>query len=170
MIGEGDKAKLADFGLARIAPDLARESVSQINTDTRAGTPGYMAPELVMAGNVSARTDSFSFGIVLLQLLTGKPPANPVTREMVLDELADVMEDPARLQSADLDPAAGAWRIEQARATLRIAVRCTRARTAQRCEAREVVRELDELAGRAGASAAASEPAPGVAGCDHGRD
>ena len=48
-------AKLADFGLARLEPDLARESVSHVSTQTRSGTPGYMAPELVIAGNVSPR-------------------------------------------------------------------------------------------------------------------
>ncbi|OIW19138.1 hypothetical protein TanjilG_03628 [Lupinus angustifolius] len=59
--------KIADFGMARLFP----EDQSQVNTRV-AGTNGYMAPEYVMHGNLSVKADVFSYGVVVLELITGQ--------------------------------------------------------------------------------------------------
>ncbi|KAF1876383.1 hypothetical protein Lal_00029731 [Lupinus albus] len=59
--------KIADFGMARLFP----EDQSQINTRV-AGTNGYMAPEYVMNGNLSVKADVFSYGVLVLELITGQ--------------------------------------------------------------------------------------------------
>ncbi|XP_027922185.1 cysteine-rich receptor-like protein kinase 10 isoform X2 [Vigna unguiculata] len=58
--------KIADFGMARLFP----EDQTQVNTRV-AGTNGYMAPEYVMHGNLSVKADVFSYGVLVLELITG---------------------------------------------------------------------------------------------------
>ncbi|KAM1608274.1 hypothetical protein ACFXTN_018991 [Malus domestica] len=59
--------KIADFGMARLFP----EDETHVNTRV-AGTNGYMAPEYVMHGHLSAKADVFSFGVVVLELISGQ--------------------------------------------------------------------------------------------------
>lgn len=70
---EGEEvARILDFGLAK---DLTAQSPAGLSDDgTIMGTPEYMAPEQVNAGPVDARTDLYSFGILLYELITGSPP------------------------------------------------------------------------------------------------
>ncbi|KAH0684489.1 hypothetical protein KY289_022241 [Solanum tuberosum] len=59
--------KIADFGMARLYP----EDKTHVNTRV-AGTNGYMAPEYVMHGHLSVKADVFSFGVVILELISGQ--------------------------------------------------------------------------------------------------
>ena len=62
------QAKIADFGIARI------ESSSMTQAGTVMGTPAYMSPEQIMGQVVDARSDIYSSGVLLYQLLTGERP------------------------------------------------------------------------------------------------
>ncbi|XP_072989634.1 cysteine-rich receptor-like protein kinase 43 isoform X2 [Typha latifolia] len=58
--------KIADFGMARLFPE------EQTHVQTRiAGTNGYMAPEYLMHGSLSTKADVFSFGVLLLEVVSG---------------------------------------------------------------------------------------------------
>ncbi|XP_058183498.1 cysteine-rich receptor-like protein kinase 43 [Rhododendron vialii] len=59
--------KIADFGMARLFP----EDQTHVNTRV-AGTNGYMAPEYLMHGRLSVKADVFSFGVVVLELISGQ--------------------------------------------------------------------------------------------------
>lgn len=59
--------KIADFGMARLYP----EDATHVNTRV-AGTNGYMAPEYVMHGHLSVKADVFSFGVLVLELISGQ--------------------------------------------------------------------------------------------------
>lgn len=62
-------AQVADFGFAKLVPDGA----SHITTGVK-GTLGYLAPEYAMWGKVSESCDVYSFGILVLELVSGKRP------------------------------------------------------------------------------------------------
>uniref|UniRef100_A0A453KT05 non-specific serine/threonine protein kinase n=1 Tax=Aegilops tauschii subsp. strangulata TaxID=200361 RepID=A0A453KT05_AEGTS len=70
LLDERWVAKIADFGMARLFPE-AGDGRSHVQTRV-AGTNGYMAPEYLMHGHLSAKADVFSFGVLVLEILSGR--------------------------------------------------------------------------------------------------
>ncbi|KAM0888594.1 hypothetical protein ACQ4PT_028239 [Festuca glaucescens] len=69
LLGDDMKAKVADFGLVRLAPSDGK----CVSVETRlAGTFGYLAPEYAVTGRVTTKADVFSFGVILMELVTGR--------------------------------------------------------------------------------------------------
>jgi serine/threonine-protein kinase len=69
LLNADGRIKVADFGLAR-----AESASKQTKTGMLIGTVGYLAPEQVISGDADARTDVYSAGIMLFELLTGRQP------------------------------------------------------------------------------------------------
>jgi tetratricopeptide (TPR) repeat protein len=66
--------KIVDFGLAKMNSSALPDSLSLTQPGVAVGTPLYMSPEQASGKRVNQRTDVFSLGLVLLELLTGRPP------------------------------------------------------------------------------------------------
>lgn len=102
--------KILDFGIAKLVqPEMDDRSVTTMTTQTRTGsvlgTVAYMSPEQLRGKNVDVRSDIFSFGAILLEMLTGKRAfsgeTNADTMTAVLkDEPKGLAEDSTRLHPA----------------------------------------------------------------------
>ena len=71
MVGENDSVKVMDFGIARAVSD---NSATQAATAGIVGTAQYFSPEQARGDAVDARTDLYSTGVILYELLAGRPP------------------------------------------------------------------------------------------------
>src|SRR5436305_2397399 len=96
MIDGDGNVRVADFGLAVAAGDP---------TASHAGTPQYMAPELLAGGQASVGTDLYSLGLVLFELFTGRRPYEAKTlNDLVAVQRSGRISTPSSLVR-DLDPA-----------------------------------------------------------------
>jgi serine/threonine protein kinase len=134
------EAKIADFGLSR---DFNMDGSSLIST-TVVGTPGYLDPEYYTSFKLSQKSDVFSFGVVLLEIITGQPPiisgsqgghvAQWVRKRLSKGNL-DTIIDPRIQGHCDVN---SVWKITD------LACKCTEQVSAQRPTMNVVVTELRE--------------------------
>lgn len=82
--------ELADFGLAKVLPNATRETKFLTPEGERMGDPQYASPEYLMGERLDARSDIYSLGCVMYQVLTGKTPFTGASRmQMALSNLSD---------------------------------------------------------------------------------
>lgn len=98
MITKDGLVKVMDFGIAKMG------SYSKTQTDVVLGTPTYMSPEQIAGKKVDGRSDVFSLGVVLFELLTGQPPFTADNLSALLFAIAH--NPPPELQTLrqDLQP------------------------------------------------------------------
>jgi len=156
-------AKIADFGVARKRKELLVHS--HVQTANITGSMAYMPLEFLIGGRVSEKTDAYAFGVVLCELLTGKPPVDhaddaesELLSQYMLPKLTNAAIE-AQLPPL-LDPVtADRWPVRRALALGAVARRCLNPQSRPRSAVRDVRPELDALAGRHrnGAAAAARD-------------
>lgn len=135
------EAKVADFGFAKLIPD----GVSHLTTRVK-GTLGYLAPEYAMWGKVAESCDVYSFGILLLEIVSGRKPleklsngtkrdivqwATPFVQSQDFDQIAD----PRLSQNFDL---------HDLKSIVRIGLRCTDGNADSRPSMKQVVAWLKD--------------------------
>lgn len=116
------EAKVADFGFAKLIPD----GVSHLTTRVK-GTLGYLAPEYAMWGKVSESCDVYSFGILLLEIISGKKPIEKLpggVKRDIVQWVTPYVQKGAFNQIAD-PRLKSKFDREQVKSTVLIAMKCT---------------------------------------------
>jgi serine/threonine protein kinase/tetratricopeptide (TPR) repeat protein len=99
MIDGAGQARIMDFGLARLMTSIERGEPT-----AREGTPAYISPEQIEGRPVDRRSDIYSLGIVLYEMLTGRPPFRADTREaLIMKHLREAPQDP-RHENPNIPP------------------------------------------------------------------
>ncbi|TYJ49740.1 hypothetical protein E1A91_A01G156000v1 [Gossypium mustelinum] len=153
--------KIADFGMARLFP----EDQTHVNTRV-AGTNGYMAPEYVMNGRLSVKADVFSFGVVVLELISGQRNSSfnlDVDAHSLLEWAYKLYKKGKSLEF--MDPVLASSAVpEQVAMCIQIGLLCTQGDPQLRPDMRRVVILLSKRPG------SLEEPTrPGVPGARHRR-
>jgi hypothetical protein len=100
---EGETVKVVDFGIAKMTASDTGEDWSKLTaTDSLIGTPAYMSPERLSGINYDGRADVYSVGIVLYEMLAGRPPFEKGTSGIVGMILAHIHKAPPPLR--ELNP------------------------------------------------------------------
>ncbi|KAJ4902340.1 Proline-rich receptor-like protein kinase PERK8 [Raphanus sativus] len=148
LLDNSFEALVADFGLAKIAQEL------DLNThvSTRVmGTFGYMAPEYATSGKLSEKADVYSYGVILLELITGRKPVDtsqPLGDESLVEWARPLLSQAIENEEFEelVDPRLGdnfipgeMFRMVEAAAA------CVRHSAARRPKMSQVVRALDTL-------------------------
>ena len=113
MLTKTGVAKILDFGLAKtVQATLANQEQTGTLPGMIMGTATYMSPEQARGESLDHRTDQFSFGLVLYEMITGKPA---FSRSSAMSTMAAIIEEQAR-PIADLNPSVPAplrWCVER---------------------------------------------------------
>ncbi len=95
---ESDTVKVTDFGIARIT------DASKTKTGMVLGTPSYMSPEQLAGRKIDGRSDLFSLGVTLYQLLCGKLPFEGESMTQLMFAIANTPHPPIRQYNPALPP------------------------------------------------------------------
>ncbi|XP_038712214.1 U-box domain-containing protein 51-like isoform X2 [Tripterygium wilfordii] len=117
-------SKISDVGLARLVPPSVADTVTQYHMTSAAGTFCYIDPEYQQTGKLTTRSDIYSLGIMLLQIITAKSPmglAHHVGRSIEKGKFADM-----------LDPVVVDWPVEEALEFAKLALKCAELRKKDR--------------------------------------
>ncbi|CAI5479262.1 unnamed protein product [Closterium sp. Yama58-4] len=152
-------AKLSDFGLARAGPEGDRTHVStQV-----VGTVGYAAPEYVLTGHLTARSDVWSYGVVLVELLTGRralDESRPREEVFLVDWAKPYLAETRRLFRI-MDPGfEGKYSAKASQKVAALALWCLAKNQKQRPTMTQVVESLTPLLDLTDNAGLSASPAP----------
>ncbi|WZZ30503.1 hypothetical protein YC2023_013904 [Brassica napus] len=117
-------SKISDVGLARLVPASVADTVTQYHMTSAAGTFCYIDPEYQQTGKLTTKSDVYSLGIMLLQIITAKSPmglAHHVSRAISKGTFKDM-----------LDPVVTDWPVEEAMAFAKLCLKCAELRKKDR--------------------------------------
>lgn len=123
--------KISDVGLARLVPPSIVDSVTQYHMTSAAGTFCYIDPEYQQTGMLGVKSDIYSLGIMLLQIITAKPPMG------LTHHVERAIEKGTFVQL--LDPSITDWPAEDALTYAKIALKCSELRRKDRPDLATVI-------------------------------
>ncbi|KAK8478054.1 hypothetical protein V6N11_074067 [Hibiscus sabdariffa] len=147
LLDNNFEARVSDFGLAKLALDANTHVTTRVM-----GTFGYMAPEYASSGKLTEKSDVFSFGVVLLELITGRKPVDasqPLGDESLVEWARPLLSH--ALDSEEFkglaDPKLGGDYVESEMfRMIEAATACVRHSAAKRPRMGQVVRAFESLA------------------------
>ncbi|RDX88448.1 putative serine/threonine-protein kinase PIX7, partial [Mucuna pruriens] len=143
LLDENYNAKLYDFGLAEDALEGDASHVS-----TRVMEQGYAAPEYAMAGHLTSKSNVYGFGVILLELLTGRRAVEkrmPREEQNLVEWLRPLLRNKENFNNL-MDPRLeGQYSVKGAHKAMRLAIHCVRSNPKARPLMSEVVRVLTSL-------------------------
>lgn len=124
LLDEHWNAKLSDFGLARLGPS---DGFSHVSTAV-VGTVGYAAPEYIQTGHLTSKSDVWSYGIFLYELITGRRPVDrnrPKNEQKLLEWVRAHLSADSKKFQLILDPRLeGKYSLRAAQKLAAVANRC----------------------------------------------
>ncbi|KAH9772069.1 proline-rich receptor-like protein kinase PERK9 [Citrus sinensis] len=147
LLDNNFEAQVSDFGLAKLALDANTHITTRVM-----GTFGYMAPEYASSGKLTEKSDVFSFGVVLLELITGRKPVDasqPLGDESLVEWARPLLSHALENEEFDnlADPRLGENYVEgEMFRMIEAAAACVRHSAAKRPRMGQVVRVFDSLA------------------------
>lgn len=106
VITENGTAKILDFGIAKLVTETGTRK--QTSNGVVVGTVAYMSPEQVSGAQVDARSDIFSFGVLLYEMTTGRHPFQRDSTAATLAAVVNHEPEPANALAEDVPPAIAA--------------------------------------------------------------
>ncbi|KAL0344425.1 UNVERIFIED_CONTAM: putative inactive leucine-rich repeat receptor-like protein kinase IMK2 [Sesamum radiatum] len=141
LLDEHNNPKIADVGLSRLMT-----STASTNVIATAGTMGYRAPEFSKLKNASTKTDVFSLGVIILELLTGKSPSEATDGLDLPQWVASIVKEEWTNEVFDVELMRDASNIgDELLNTLKLALHCVDPSPAARPEAQQVLQKLEEI-------------------------
>ncbi|KAM3858919.1 interleukin-1 receptor-associated kinase 3 [Diretmus argenteus] len=148
LLDEGLQPKLSDFGLARLRPCSANQSCTiTLDTSSRSNV-GYLPEEYIRDGKLSFSLDVYSFGMVIMETITGRKVIEETPKHTLLrNVLAAEVEDSGNVDSClqFVDVAAGRWPAAMALSLLGLAIDSTASRQRTRPNMETVLQVLSQL-------------------------
>lgn len=141
LLDEGLVAKISDFGLTRAS---AKQSCSTVMTGRIVGTTAYMAQE-ALRGEITPKSDIFSFGVVLLEILSGLPPVDESRDPKLLMEMKDEIDDDEVSLEDFIDSKMEGWQMEEVEKMYDVASQCLCEKKNRRPAITQVLSELEDL-------------------------
>ncbi|KAI2648666.1 Interleukin-1 receptor-associated kinase 4 [Labeo rohita] len=141
LLDEDFCPKISDFGLTRAS---ASHTCSTVMTGRIVGTTAYMAPE-ALRGEITPKSDIFSFGVVLLEILSGLPPVDESRDPKLLMEMKDEIDDEEISLEEFIDVKMEGWRMEEVERMYDVASQCLCEKKNKRPTITEVLSELEDL-------------------------
>ncbi|GJS00245.1 receptor-like protein kinase [Tanacetum coccineum] len=140
---------ISDFGIAKL---LDHSSPEELMSGTLRGTIGYIAPENAFTSTKSMESDVYSYGVVLLELITRKKAADDTFTDEGLDIVRWVRSVWSENKEIDVvvdkglyDDLYDSFVREQVTQVLQLALRCTQTEPSRRPSMREVVKQLEDV-------------------------
>nr|CAB3473366.1 unnamed protein product [Digitaria exilis] len=131
-------SKISDVGLARLVPPAVADSVTQYRLTATAGTFCYIDPEYQQTGKLGVKSDIYSLGVLLLQVVTARPPRG-------LTHHVEKAIDAGTFHQM-LDITVKDWPVEEALGYAKLALKCTELRRRDRPDlATVILPELNRL-------------------------